>query len=72
MVFCPYEPKNTILKSKLEEHLKTCPKKLELEEIEKKLWFSKGINFCNPHLLSYFDISKEERDKQQLKNLENL
>jgi hypothetical protein len=30
MVFCPYEPKNTVLKSKLEEHLKTCPKKLEL------------------------------------------
>ena len=29
-IFCPYEPKNTVLKSKLEEHLKTCPKRLEL------------------------------------------
>ena len=32
-IFCPYEPKNAILKSKFEEHLKTCPKRLELEKM---------------------------------------
>ena len=48
MVFCPYEPKNSVLKSKLDEHLKTCPKKIEIEEMEIKQWFMKDINFCNP------------------------
>ena len=48
MVFCPYEPKNSVLKSKLDEHLKTCPKKIEIEEMESKQWFMKDINFCNP------------------------
>ena len=47
MVYCPYEPKNAILKHKLEEHLKTCPKKKELEQMELKTWFKRGINFIN-------------------------
>ena len=36
MVFCPFEPKNAVLKTKLEEHLKTCPKRLEIESIKAK------------------------------------
>ena len=36
MVLCPYEPQNYVLKIKLEDHLKTCPKRLELELISKK------------------------------------
>lgn len=49
MVFCPYEPKNAIFKDKLEEHLKKCPKRLELEKIKSKPFFNKGINFFNPN-----------------------
>jgi len=63
MVFCPYEPKNSVLKSKLEEHLKTCPKRLELEAIKKKPWYKEGINFCNPALQSSFELTAEERDE---------
>ena len=59
---CPYEPKNAILKDKLEEHLKTCPKKRELDEIASKPWYSKGINFMNPELPSCFD--KECREEK--------
>ena len=55
MVTCPYEPKNQVLKSKLEDHLKTCPKKRELEEIASKPFYQKGINFMNPELFSCFD-----------------
>ena len=62
MVFCPYEPKNAVLKSKLDEHLKTCPKKLLLDEIFKKEWHTKGINFMNPDLPSCFDA--ECRDEK--------
>lgn len=61
MVFCPYEPKNLVLKSKLDEHLKTCPKKLELERMQKKKWYSKDINYCNPEYPSSFDDTKEDR-----------
>ena len=68
MVFCPYEPKNAVLKSKLEDHLKTCPKKKELEEIASKKWYTKGINFMNPQLKSCFDnlVTQET----SLKNLD--
>jgi len=55
MVFCPFEPKNAVLKDKLEEHLKTCPKKKELDDIASKPWYYKGINFMNPDLPSCFD-----------------
>jgi hypothetical protein len=61
MVFCPFEPKNAVLKSKLDDHLKTCPKKREIEEIQKKPWFKDGINFCNR------DASKNET---QLKDID--
>ena len=61
MVFCPYEPKNAVLKSKLEQHLKTCPKRLELEEIKKKPFYTEGVNFMNPGEKSVFDLSEEEK-----------
>ena len=60
MVFCPFEPKNAVLKSKLEEHIKTCPKRIELEKISSKLWYTKGINFANPDLPSCFDAESRE------------
>ena len=60
MVFCPFEPKNSVLKSKLEEHLKTCPKRRELEEIAAKPWYKCGINFMNPELPSCFDPENRE------------
>ena len=69
MVFCPYEPKNAVLKSKLEEHLKTCPKRLEVESIKSKPWFKEGINFMNPHFKSSFDMSVQERDASALSKL---
>ena len=55
MVLCPYEPRNLVLKSKLDDHLKTCPKKRELDEIASKQWYTKHINFMNPNLPSCFD-----------------
>ena len=70
VVTCPYEPKNQVLKHKLQEHLKTCPKRLEIEQIEAKSWFSKGINFMNPDKPSNFDLSPEEREASQLKYLD--
>jgi hypothetical protein len=60
MVFCPFEPKNAVLKSKLEEHIKTCPKRIELEKISSKLWYTRGINFANPDLPSCFDAESRE------------
>jgi hypothetical protein len=30
--------------------------------MEKKEWFCRGINFSNPDLKSFYDVSKEERD----------
>ena len=70
MVFCPYEPKNAVLKSKLDEHLKTCPKRIELEQIQSKRWYKKGINFFNPELRSTFDQTREQREDNQLKNMD--
>lgn len=70
MVFCPYEPKNAVLKDKLQEHLKTCPKRLELEVMSKKAWYSEGVNFANPSLPSCFEMSEDERKANQLKNLD--
>lgn len=70
MVCCPYEPKNFILKSKLDEHLKTCPKRLEIESIRAKPWFKEGINFMNPQFKSSFDLTVEERDAAALSKLD--
>jgi len=70
MVFCPYEPKNAVLKDKLEEHLKTCPKRLEIEAVRGRAWFREGINFRNPELRSCFELSEKERNDNQLKNLD--
>jgi hypothetical protein len=72
MVFCPYEPKNAVLKSKLEDHLKTCPKRLEIEAIKAKKWYSLGINFMNPQHKSSFDMSQEEKDASTLSKLDPL
>ena len=44
-VFCPYEPKNRLLKTALESHLKVCPKALEISKMETQPFFNKGINF---------------------------
>ena len=71
MVLCPYEPKNLVLKSKLEDHLKTCPKKRELEEIAAKPFFAKGINFMNPTLHSCFENQIKDNQEQQLKCLDS-
>ena len=70
MVFCPYEPENAVLKSKLAEHLKTCPKRIELEQIQSKRWYKKGINFFNVELKSCLEQTREEREDNQLKNMD--
>jgi len=43
-VFCPIDPSHAILKSKLETHLKICPKLKYEQTLKSAIWFSKGLN----------------------------
>ena len=43
-VICPLEGKHAVLRSRLESHLKVCPKAKFVENISNQLWFEQGAN----------------------------
>ncbi len=43
-IFCPIDNSHTILQSKLENHLKICPKLKYENSLKQSIWFSQGVN----------------------------
>ena len=78
---CPYEPKNTMPKFLIEQHILVCPKAKELKSLESQPFYKKGINFFNQPLAQGQNEGKSEpktepktdqNSKDQNQNDQNL